>query len=73
MYIPDRPESGSDRPEPGSANRRILIIDDNPAIHDDFRKIFGGPLPGTEALTKAEIALFGGASRKPWAEHSVAE
>jgi signal transduction histidine kinase/PleD family two-component response regulator len=62
MYVPDRPKSDSDSPEPGSANRRILIIDDNPAIHDDFRKIFGSDLPGTEALTKAEIALFGGAS-----------
>ena len=24
------------------SNRRILIIDDNPSIHDDFRKILGG-------------------------------
>ena len=24
-------------------NRRILIIDDNPAIHEDFRKILAGP------------------------------
>jgi two-component system, sensor histidine kinase and response regulator len=62
MHLPDCPESGSNCPEPGSANRRILIIDDNPAIHDDFRKIFGPDLPGTEALTKAEIALFGSAS-----------
>jgi two-component system sensor histidine kinase/response regulator len=53
--------SAADCPEPGSANRRILIIDDNPAIHDDFRKIFGAPLPGTDELTKAEIALFGDA------------
>jgi hypothetical protein len=27
-------------------NRRILIIDDNPSIHDDFRKIFPGGAPG---------------------------
>jgi two-component system sensor histidine kinase/response regulator len=51
-----------DRPESSSANRRILIIDDNPAIHDDFRKIFAAYLPATDALTEAEIALFGGAS-----------
>jgi signal transduction histidine kinase len=59
MHVPDCPESRSNCPEPGSANRRILIIDDNPAIHEDFRKIFGSILPGTEELTKAEIALFG--------------
>ena len=22
-------------------NRRILLIDDSPAIHDDFRKVYG--------------------------------
>jgi hypothetical protein len=29
-------------------NRRILVIDDNPAIHEDFRKIFCGDMPTTE-------------------------
>jgi signal transduction histidine kinase/chemotaxis response regulator CheB len=51
----------SDRPESGNADRRILIIDDNPAIHDDFRKIFGANLPSTDALTATETALFGDA------------
>jgi two-component system, sensor histidine kinase and response regulator len=51
-----------DRAESDGANRRILIIDDNPAIHDDFRKIFGAYVPGTDALMEAEIALFGAAS-----------
>jgi two-component system sensor histidine kinase/response regulator len=54
--------SDADPSESASANRRILIIDDNPAIHDDFRKIFAAYLPGTDALTEAEIALFGDAS-----------
>ncbi len=41
-----------------SRNRRILIIDDNPAIHDDFRKSFS---PGTSVvdLEDAESAFFG--------------
>ncbi|SEM22121.1 MULTISPECIES: putative bifunctional diguanylate cyclase/phosphodiesterase [Pseudomonas] len=43
-------------------NRRILIIDDTPAIHQDFRKILSpeneGPLGKTEALLL-------GASRRP--------
>lgn len=37
---------------------RILIIDDNPAIHQDFRKILGLSQP-TE-LAKLEADLFGG-------------
>jgi signal transduction histidine kinase len=27
------------QPEPLETNRRVLIVDDNPAIHDDFKKI----------------------------------
>ena len=42
-------------------NRRILIIDDNPAIHEDFRKIFPTDGPESGALAAAEAALFGGA------------
>lgn len=40
-------------------NRRILVIDDNVAIHDDFRKILQG---GTEAsnLDSARRSIFGG-------------
>lgn len=36
------------------ANRRILIIDDNPAIHDDFRKILGAGLASAAALSESE-------------------
>ena len=40
-------------------NRRILIIDDNRAIHDDFRKILTPQRPVNAALDAMEDALFG--------------
>jgi two-component system NtrC family sensor kinase len=40
-------------------NRRILVIDDNPAIHEDFRKIFCGSMPTENALSQSEAAFFG--------------
>jgi len=40
-------------------NRRVLIIDDNHAIHADFRKILCSG-PTTIALDQAEAVLFGG-------------
>ena len=40
-------------------NRRILIIDDNPAIHEDFRKILTPPKTQNNNLAAAEAALFG--------------
>jgi signal transduction histidine kinase len=40
-------------------NRRILTIDDNEAIHEDFRKILGGNSLRTAALSDAKAALFG--------------
>ena len=51
-----------------SANHRILVIDDNPAIHEDFRKVLG-PLDEhlVADLDADEAALFGdtpGASRQ---------
>jgi putative two-component system response regulator len=43
-------------------NRRILIIDDNPAIHADFRKILEPEADSDEAsLRQVTSALFGGA------------
>ncbi|MBN2560066.1 MAG: response regulator [Phycisphaerae bacterium] len=43
-----------------SKNRRILVIDDNRAIHDDFRKILaGGPADATADFDQAQAALFG--------------
>ncbi len=40
-------------------NHRILIIDDNRAIHDDFRKVLSKPDNQSNDLAKAEEALFG--------------
>lgn len=39
-------------------NRRVLVIDDNPAIHEDFRKILTAD-KGSEDLAKAVEAFFG--------------
>jgi diguanylate cyclase (GGDEF)-like protein len=42
-------------------NRRILVIDDNEAIHEDFRKVLGGTeLAGQDALDMLESELLGG-------------
>lgn len=38
--------------------RRILLVDDTPAIHEDYRKSLGGSAPG--ALDALEAELFGG-------------
>jgi CheY-like chemotaxis protein len=45
---------------PAEPNHRILIVDDNPAIHEDIRKILGtGTASGDKAaLRAAEAALF---------------
>ncbi len=40
-------------------NRRILVIDDNREIHDDFRKVIGGSGDDAAALAAAELALLG--------------
>ena len=40
-------------------NQRILIIDDNTAIHDDVRKILGAPAQEDSALDGEAAALFG--------------
>ncbi|MDP8984437.1 MAG: EAL domain-containing protein [Pseudomonadota bacterium] len=45
-------------------NRRILIIDDNPDIHRDFRKVMGGGL-NEDAMAEAELALFGESRQQP--------
>jgi signal transduction histidine kinase len=41
------------------SNRHILIVDDNQAIHADFRKILCPPASGHADLAAAETALFG--------------
>ena len=48
-------------PEPTpDLNRRVLIIDDNEAIHDDFRKILR-PRASPSDLDALEAGLFGSA------------
>src|SRR5450432_539513 len=44
---------------PAEKNRRILIVDDNRAIHDDFRKILSTATNAAAALDMTETALFG--------------
>lgn len=40
-------------------NHRILVIDDNSAIHDDIRKILARPKSGSASLEDEEALLFG--------------
>ena len=42
-----------------AVRRRILVVDDNRAIHDDFRKILTSQAPTTSAVDESEAALFG--------------
>ena len=44
---------------PAQPSPRILIVDDNPAIHADFRKILGRTGATEPHLDAAEAALFG--------------
>jgi len=43
-------------------NRRVLVIDDNPDIHSDFRKVIGRGLDQASTLAAAELALLGESS-----------
>lgn len=45
-------------------NRRILVIDDNVSIHEDFRKILTPPID-SDSLHQARAALFGEAPTLP--------
>jgi signal transduction histidine kinase len=40
-------------------NHRILIVDDNPAIHEDFKKIFTATKTAESSFDDADAALFG--------------
>ena len=44
---------------PDDKNRRVLVIDDNRAIHDDFRKILSPATVRAAALDAAETAVLG--------------
>jgi len=65
VTLPDAPPL---TPEPASTNRRILIVDDNPAIHGDFRKILAEPAREMSALAELEALLFGQGPPRPPAE-----
>jgi CheY-like chemotaxis protein len=45
-------------------NRRILVIDDNACIHEDFKKILAPPVD-SDSLNQARAALFGEAPTLP--------
>lgn len=50
---------------PMELNRRILIVDDNPAIHEDFRKILS-PENAEAAVIDSQVAdFFGDAAPRP--------
>ncbi|MEP6933579.1 MAG: histidine kinase dimerization/phospho-acceptor domain-containing protein [Nitrospirota bacterium] len=49
-------------------NRRILVIDDNLSIHEDFRKMLVPP-NDSGALDQARVALFGETPSLPPQEH----
>jgi len=49
----------SDMPLAGERNQRILIVDDNTAIHEDVRKILGAPAREDSALDGEAADLFG--------------
>ncbi|HEY2827564.1 MAG TPA: response regulator [Pirellulales bacterium] len=51
-----------------SLNRRILVVDDNEAIHDDFRKILNETEVASSSFAEAHTAVFGDAPAK----HSTA-
>ena len=46
-------------------NRRILIVDDNRAIHDDFRKILGPAGAARDELDALDAELFGTEPESP--------
>src|ERR1700683_578488 len=48
-------------------NRRILIVDDNQSIHDDFKAVLGEPKTPASVtrLGEAESALFGNNAPAP--------
>src|SRR5579871_2798106 len=57
------PQGGSELLMNGLQNRRILFVDDTPAIHDDFRKILTDASGGSSDLDEDEAVLFGTSKR----------
>ena len=48
-----------------ASNRRILIVDDNPEIHGDFKKILAAEPETATALQEHEAVLFGPSTLPP--------
>jgi len=44
---------------PADKNRRVLVMDDNRSIHDDFRKILSPAPAAAAAFDATAAALFG--------------
>src|SRR5918994_7604487 len=55
----------SGNPAHPDGNRRVLVIDDNTAIHDDFRKILCPSRRSDAALAESESMLFGSSEDQP--------
>jgi signal transduction histidine kinase len=53
------PRAAEDASGQPPANRRVLVVDDNRAIHGDFRKVLGETSHEQSALAELEAALFG--------------
>src|SRR5439155_27174036 len=64
----DRGCQGSTLMSTRPPNRRILIIDDNPAIHEDFRKVLCNGNQSAAALNELEDSLFGNIPAPPTAD-----
>ena len=56
---------------PDLKNHRILLIDDNPSIHEDFKKIFAGE--NNDELDSSRADLFGDAEVAPKPEGFILE
>ena len=64
--MPASPRAAGDDAGQAAANRRVLVVDDNRAIHGDFRKVLGEATHEQSALAELEAALFGqGPARAP--------
>lgn len=46
-------------------NRRILIVDDQASLHEDYRKALGSSAPKAAALDSAKAAFFGAPDPEP--------
>ncbi|MBE7368109.1 sensor histidine kinase [Ramlibacter pallidus] len=62
MFVPAVEDSP---PPPVLRNGRILLVDDAPSIHEDFRKILADQGPVDAEIDAREAAIFGLAPQRP--------